>query len=226
MQVPLSSPPLSLVPTTIIDYGIGNLRSIEKALDHVGAAPVRTDAPQQIVEAERLVLPGVGAFGACIGEIRRRGLEAPVREAAGAGTPLLGVCVGMQLLFETGEEHGAHNGLGLLEGRVAHFHDTDSSENGAAGDLQSLKVPHMGWNTAEATRESPLLGERGAAPYFYFVHSYHARPTYTGDVLATTTYGPCAFPAVVQRNNVFGVQFHPEKSQTAGLRLLQNFAAL
>jgi glutamine amidotransferase len=220
---------------TIIDYGIGNLRSIEKALEHVGAGPVRTDDPARIAEAERLVLPGVGAFGTCIGEIRERGLEKPIREAAGAGTPLLGVCVGMQLLFETGEEHGPHDGLGLLDGRVAHFHASAApSENGAAGDASALTVPHMGWNTAEATRPSPLLRElgdhdeeeRGSAPYFYFVHSYCARPSHAGDVLATTTYGPRAFPAVVQRNNVFGVQFHPEKSQTAGLRLLENFANL
>jgi glutamine amidotransferase len=214
--------------TTIIDYGIGNLRSIEKALDHVGAAPVRTDDPAEIAGAERLVLPGVGAFGACIGEIRQRGLEAPIQEAAQSGTPLLGVCVGMQLLFETGEEHGAHDGLGLLEGRVIHFHA--ASENGAREEAPARKVPHMGWNTAEATRpESALLAglgrSGGDAPYFYFVHSYHARPTHSGDVLATTTYGR-AFPAVVQRNNVFGVQFHPEKSQQAGLRLLQNFATL
>ncbi|PSQ82054.1 MAG: imidazole glycerol phosphate synthase subunit HisH [Bacteroidetes bacterium QS_8_68_15] len=219
--------------TTIIDYGIGNLRSIEKALDHVGAAPVRTDDSDKIAGAERLVLPGVGAFGACISEIRRRGLEAPIREAADGGTPLLGVCVGMQLLFETGEEHGAHDGLGLLEGRVIHFHAGTSSEpDGADGEATARKVPHMGWNTAEATRpDSPLLAGLGGssesdAPYFYFVHSYHARPTHGGDVLATTTYGTRAFPAVVQRNNVLGVQFHPEKSQQAGLRLLQNFATL
>ena len=217
------------MPTTIIDYGIGNLRSIEKALEHVGAEPVRTDDPDEIASAERLVLPGVGAFGACIGEIRRRGLEAPVREAARTGTPLLGVCVGMQLLFEKGEEHGSHDGLGLLEGRVVHFHIGAPSESGARAEMQAYKVPHMGWNTAEATHPSPLLdgldGRSEETPYYYFVHSYHARPTHNGDVLATTTYGR-AFPAMVERNNVFGVQFHPEKSQQAGLRLLQNFAAL
>ena len=201
------------MPTTIIDYGIGNLRSIEKALEHVGAEPARTDDPQQIASAERLVLPGVGAFGACIGEIRTRGLEAPIRKAAENGTPFLGVCVGMQLLFETGEEHGTHDGLGLLEGRVIHFHAEAPASDGAPADAQAVKVPHMGWNTVDATRESALLSgldaPSEAAPYFYFVHSYHAYPTHSGDVLGTTTYGR-AFPAVVQRNNVFGVQFHPE----------------
>jgi glutamine amidotransferase len=222
--------------TTIIDYDIGNLRSIEKALEHVGAKPVRTDDPQRIADAERLVLPGVGAFGACINEVRARGLEAPIRDAVEAGTPLLGVCVGMQLLFETGEEHGTHDGLGLLEGRVIHFHaETPPPQNGAASEASAheapdYKVPHMGWNTTDATRASPLLDGLGAtdaddAPYFYFVHSYHAAPLHSGDVLATTTYGH-AFPAIVQRNNVFGVQFHPEKSQQSGLRLLENFAAL
>lgn len=211
--------------TTIIDYGIGNLRSIEKALAHVGAEPERTDDPEKIAAAERLVLPGVGAFGACIGEIRKRGLEAPICEAAETGTPLLGVCVGMQLLFDTGEEHGTHAGLGLLEGRVTHFHEAAPRRNGASPGAKALKVPHMGWNTAEATHASPLLAGLDTAPYFYFVHSFHARPVHSGDVLATATYGH-AFPAMVARNNVFGVQFHPEKSQQAGLRLLENFATL
>ena len=211
---------------TIIDYGIGNLRSIEKAFEHVGAEVVRTDDAAAIASAERLVLPGVGAFGACAGEVRRRGLEAPIREAAGRGTPLLGVCVGMQLLFEESEELGRHQGLGLLPGRIVHFSRSMApvTEDGAAPE-QPLKVPHMGWNTATATRTSPLLEDLDAEPYFYFVHSYHAAPTHNGDVLATTTYG-AAFPAMVHRNNVFGVQFHPEKSQANGLHILENFAAM
>lgn len=202
----------------IIDYGIGNLRSIEKAFEHVGVQVTRTDDPDTIAGAERLVLPGVGAFGACIGELRRRGLEAPIREAVGRGTPLLGVCVGLQLLFEESEEGGRHEGLGLLPGRVIRFPH-------ARPDGAPLKVPHMGWNTAHATRSSPLLDGLGDEPYFYFVHSYHARPARAYDVLATTTYG-AAVPAMVQRDNVFGVQFHPEKSQRHGLQLLANFAAL
>lgn len=209
--------------TTIIDYGIGNLRSLEKALEHVGVQARRTDDAEAVATAERLVLPGVGAFGACVGEIRQRGLEEPIREAAGKGVPLLGVCVGMQLLFETGEERGTHRGLGLLPGRVVRF---DFGTNGAGAEGKKVKVPHMGWNQTVPTRAVPLLDGIAGEAYFYFVHSYHADPTHTGDVLATTTYGGAAFPAMVHRGNVFGVQFHPEKSQASGLRLLKNFATL
>lgn len=218
---------------TIIDYGIGNLRSIEKAFEQMDVEVLRTDRPADLVQAERLVLPGVGAFGACIREIRRRRLEDPIRDAVQAGTPLLGVCVGMQLLFETGEERGTHRGLELLPGRVVHFHRADAlsaaspSSNGRSEPSapQELKVPHMGWNTITPTRESPLL--KGVAPstYFYFVHSYRALPAWPDDVLATATYGG-PFPAIVGRENIYGVQFHPEKSQHAGLRLLKNFAEL
>ena len=205
--------------TTIIDYGIGNLRSIEKAFQRVGAEVLRTDDAEAIAAAERLVLPGVGAFGACIDEIRRRGLEDAIHAAIDDGTPFLGVCVGMQLLFEVGEERGSHEGLGILPGRVVHFHAKEGSE------VEALKVPHMGWNTLRPTRESPLLDGLPDEPYVYFVHSYHAVPETESDVLATANYGH-DFPAVVHRNNVFGVQFHPEKSQQAGLQILQNFAHL
>jgi len=223
---------------TIIDYGIGNLRSIEKALQQVGVQVLRTDDPHAVLDADRLVLPGVGAFGACIDEIRDRGLEQPILDAIDAGTPLLGVCVGMQLLFEVGEEHGEQQGLGVLPGRVVHFNAeaaiTDNAcvvDDGSAGVVTqpaadaALKVPHMGWNTLEPTRTSPLLDGIDAGDYVYFVHSFHAAPTHADDVLATTTYGH-TFPAIVQRETVFGVQFHPEKSQDVGLQLLRNFAHL
>jgi glutamine amidotransferase len=204
---------------TIIDYGIGNLRSIEKAFERVGVDVLRTDDPGAMSSAERLVLPGVGAFGACIGELRDRDLVAVIHDAVAAGTPLLGVCVGLQLLFEEGLEHGVHEGLGLLPGQVVHFHE---AANGQADDQV---VPHMGWNALQPTRSSPLLDGLGDTPYVYFVHSYHAVPTEPNDVLATASYGH-DFPAVVQRGHVFGVQFHPEKSQEVGLRLLHNFATL
>jgi len=205
---------------TIIDYGIGNLRSIEKAFERVNQEVLRTDAPQAIAEAERLVLPGVGAFGACIREIRDRNLEEPILEAVAEGTPLLGVCVGLQLLFDTGHEKGVHEGLGLLSGTVRHFQDAATGE-----EMDDLVVPHMGWNALSPTRDHPLLDGLGAEAYVYFVHSYHAVPDEHDDVLATSTYGH-AFPAVVQRDHVCGVQFHPEKSQAAGLRLLNNFATM
>ena len=202
---------------TIIDYGIGNLRSIEKAFETVGASVHRTDDPEDVTTAEKLVLPGVGAFRACIDEIRNRDLEAPILDAIDRGTPFLGVCVGMQLLFERGYEKGEHEGLGVLPGHVAHFRETEAEMP------DGLSVPHMGWNTIEPTRENPLLADLGENPYVYFVHSYHAVAEETQDILATTTYGH-SFPSVVHRENVFGVQFHPEKSQAAGLGLLENFA--
>jgi glutamine amidotransferase len=204
---------------TIIDYGIGNLRSIEKAFEAVGTSVHRTDDPADVGSAERLVLPGVGAFRACIDEIRDRNLEAPILEAIEQGTPFLGVCVGMQLLFETGYEKGEHDGLGILPGYVAHFREVD------ADMPDDLTVPHMGWNAIEPTRDHPLLDDLGDTPYVYFVHSYHPVADADDDVLATTAYGH-TFPSVVQRDNVFGVQFHPEKSQSAGLGLLENFATL
>ncbi|PEN15224.1 imidazole glycerol phosphate synthase subunit HisH [Longibacter salinarum] len=206
---------------TIVDYGIGNLRSVEKAFHAVGAEVLRTDDPDTIGQAERLVLPGVGAFGACINEIRSREVEEAIHHAIDGGVPFLGVCVGMQLLFQEGLEHGTHRGLGLLPGQVVHFH---KAENGAAANL---KVPHMGWNVLTPTRSSRLLDglDEGGEPYVYFVHSYHAVADDEADVLATSTYGH-TFPAVVQRDNVFGVQFHPEKSQYHGLRILENFTQL
>jgi len=206
---------------TIIDYGIGNLRSIEKAFQAVGADVLRTDDPDAIATAERLVLPGVGAFGSCINEIRSREVEDAIHAAVDRGIPFLGVCVGMQLLFDEGLEHGTHQGLGLLPGQVVHFH------RAANGEATDLKVPHMGWNVLSPTRLSPLFDglDEGGEPYVYFVHSYHAVAAEASDVLATSSYGH-AFPAVVQRDNVFGVQFHPEKSQYHGLRILENFTQL
>lgn len=201
--------------TTIIDYGIGNLRSLHKAFLAAGVEAVRTDDTGAIAEAERLVLPGVGAFGACADELRRRGLARLVVERAEAGVPLLGVCVGMQLLFESSEERGEHAGLGLLPGRVVRFPD----RLGADGARQ--KVPHMGWNRLDIVNNHPVLD--GTSPYVYFVHSYHAHAE-PGDVLATATYGG-AFAAVVGRGNVVGVQFHPEKSASSGLAMLRRFAA-
>ena len=204
---------------TLVDYGIGNVRSLEKAFQAVGVEPVRSDDPAAITEADKLVLPGVGAFGACADELRRRGLVEPIREAVAAGTPLLGVCVGMQLLFDASEELGEHAGLGFLPGRVVRF------DPQAAEGERPLKVPHMGWNTVTATRAHPLLEGIADEAHFYFVHSFHAAPEDESDVLGATTYGE-RFPAVVQREHVMGVQFHPEKSQDAGLRLLRNFADL
>ena len=213
-------------PLVLVDYGIGNLRSLEKAFAQVGVAVHRTDDPDAIATAKRLVVPGVGAFGACSGALSARGLVEPIRAAAAREVPLLGVCVGMQLLFDAGEEHGLHAGLGLLPGRIVRFADgLTVDEPGADGTLvaRRLKVPHMGWSPVRPAGANALGIEAG--DHFYFVHSYHARPDDPSDVAAWADYG-APFPAAVARGRVFGVQFHPEKSQTAGLRLLRAFADL
>lgn len=201
----------------LIDYGIGNLRSVQKALEAIGVEALRTGDPDAVRAADKLILPGVGAFGACADALREHGLEEPVMEAVERGAPLLGVCVGMQLLFEMSEEKGEHRGLGLLPGRIVRFPaDLTDSEG------RRLKVPHVGWNRVVPTGDSPLTEGLEDEAYVYFVHSYYAQPARESDVLATTPYG-VDFPSVVGRNRVFGVQFHPEKSQSAGLQILRNF---
>ena len=208
--------------TTIVDYGIGNLRSLQKAFEAAGVSVERTGDPAAVARAERLVLPGVGAFGACADELRERGLDRPVLDAVERGVPLLGVCVGMQLLFDQSEERPrpdgqAHAGLGLLPGRIVRFQEEVAGER--------LKVPHMGWNRLDVQREHSLLDGLAADAFVYFVHSYHAEAAEPGDVLASASYGH-PFPAIVGRGHVAGAQFHPEKSGPAGLRLLRNFGAL
>jgi len=212
---------------TLVDYGIGNLRSLEKAFAHVGVAVHRTDDPAAIARATQLVVPGVGAFGACIDALQRRGLVEPILHAAAREVPLLGVCVGMQLLFDASEEHGEHAGLGLIPGRIVRFADDrvhDEPGLDGVAVARRLKVPHMGWSPVRPADTKNALGIVDG-DHFYFVHSYYARPEASSDVLAWADYG-AAFPAAVARGRVFGVQFHPEKSQAAGLRLLRAFADL
>ena len=197
---------------TIVDYGSGNLRSVQKAFEHLGAAATITDDPEVVAAAERLVLPGVGAFGDAMRELRRRDLVAPIVAHVQADKPFFGICMGLQLLFETGWEGGRHAGLGLLAGDVMRF------------DLPAgYKVPHMGWNTV-AWRDGGRTVGCGDGEHFYFVHSYHARPADETIVAAVTDYGG-PFCAAVARGRLFATQFHPEKSQAAGLRLLQAFLA-
>ncbi|MBI3362303.1 MAG: imidazole glycerol phosphate synthase subunit HisH [Chloroflexi bacterium] len=193
----------------LIDYGIGNLRSVQKALEYVGAEVRLTVDPAVMRAADKVVLPGVGAFGDGMKGLRARGLVDAVREIAARGTPLLGICVGMQVLFDSSEEMGQHPGLGILPGRVKRF------------AVKSLKVPQTGWNQIEPRVEHPLFHRLPPGAYAYFNHGYYcaARPE---DTLATTDYGG-AYPSVVGRGRVYGIQFHPEKSQSVGLLLLRNF---
>lgn len=202
----------------IVDYGMGNLRSAQKGLEKAGFDAAVTDDPRAIDDAAGVVLPGVGAFKDCYDELCGRGLIEPVKRAAQSGKPLLGICVGLQLLFDYGEEGEGSEGLGLLPGRVVRF--PEARETG-------LKVPHMGWNQIVPANghACPLLEHVSERPYMYFVHSYHAAPADPGVVLATAEYG-VTFPAMVGRDNVFAVQFHPEKSQREGLRILRAFGEL
>jgi glutamine amidotransferase len=204
----------------IIDYGIGNLRSVEKAFLHVGGDARLTAKPAVVRAAHGVVVPGVGAFGACALGLRSGGFEALVLEAARSGKPLLGICVGMQLLFESSEEMGQHAGLGLLPGRVLRFRE---GQVDAAG--QRLKVPQIGWNQLWHDGSDPLLAGVPGGSFAYFVHSYYCAPAEPSDVVATTDYG-LDYASIVRRANLWGVQFHPEKSQAVGLQILRNFVAI
>jgi len=205
----------------IVDYGMGNLRSVQKALERVGGEARVSDRPEDVARAERLVVPGVGAFGDAMRALGERGLVEPIREFVCRGRPVLGICLGLQIFFEESEETGtaegaaAARGLALFQGRVVRF--------GEEVARQGLKVPHMGWNAVEPVRPSSLFAgmpERGV--YFYFAHSYYADPADETVVVGRTEYG-IRFASAVERENVAATQFHPEKSQAAGLALLENF---
>jgi len=194
----------------IIDYGVGNLRSVEKAFAATGCTAVVSDDEKLLRQAGRLVLPGVGAFGACMKALTDLGFDELVRERIAAGTPLLGVCVGMQMLFDQSEEFGPTPGLGLLRGRVRRLSD-------------DLVVPQVGWNQIRQRGAHPLFDGIQDAAFFYFVHSYYCEPAEDEVILGETDYG-LPYASVVARENLYGVQFHPEKSQRDGLRILANFA--
>ncbi len=195
----------------LIDAGTGNLRSVQKALENIGAKVTRTDDPQKVLSGKRVVLPGVGAFGDFMSGLRLRGLEDAVKGIAMRGVPLLGICVGMQALFEVGEEMGEHAGLGLLAGKVVRF-----------AESLSVKIPHTGWNQVEVKKDVSLFNQVNDGAYVYFNHSYYCQPWNSSDVIGTTDYG-LTYACAVQRENIFGVQFHPEKSQALGLQILNNF---
>jgi glutamine amidotransferase len=201
------------VTVALVDYGMGNRRSVEKALEHVGARVERTAEPEVIAAAEAIVVPGVGAFPEAMRRLRALGFDALLRERAAAGVPLLGICLGMQLLFESSTEHEGAEGLGLLAGTVTRL------------EAPGLKVPHIGWNTVTFAREARLTAGLGGSAPFYHVHTFACRPADPDDVLGTGDYGE-RFASIVERGNVMGVQFHPEKSSLDGLALLRSFVAL
>jgi len=193
----------------IIDYGMGNLRSVEKAFQHIGAEVVVTSNPEVVRQAEGVVLPGVGAFGDAMANLAELGLIPVIKEVVAEGKPFLGICLGMQLLFTSSEEYGEHQGLDLIRGHVRLFR----------GDF---KIPHIGWNDLNLYQNSPLLQGVEAGDYVYWVHSLLVEPEDKGVLLAGTDYYG-EVPGIVGRDNVFGIQFHPEKSSRVGLQLLTNF---
>lgn len=196
----------------IIDYGMGNLRSVQKGFERVGHEAIVSNDPEQIARAEKIVLPGVGAFEDAIAELRRRGLVEPILAAIDSGKPFLGICLGLQLLFDVSYENGRHEGLGVLRGEVVRF------------DLpRQYSVPHMGWNQLKIVRRAPVLADARDGDHVYFVHSYYVVPADETVIAAETDYGG-SFCAAVWRDNIFATQFHPEKSQAIGLAMLKNFA--
>jgi imidazole glycerol-phosphate synthase subunit HisH len=195
----------------LLDYGLSNLRNVQKAFEYLGVTVRLAADGAAVAGVDKLVLPGVGSFGSGMAGLEARGLVEPVRRAVAEGVPLLGICLGMQLLFERSEESPDVAGLGLLPGVVRHF------------DKRELIVPHVGWNQLSFTAEDSLLNGVSPGAYAYFVHSYYCEPAAPGHVVSTTEYGR-AFASIVRRQNLTGIQFHPEKSQATGLRILRNFA--
>lgn len=196
----------------IIDYGVGNLRSVEKAFTSQDIEAVVTSDEKVLRKADKLVLPGVGAFKACMDGLKARGFDELVLEAANSGKPIIGLCVGLQMMFDEGHEFGVHKGLGLMPGRVVKF-------------PEKLRVPHIGWNQVEFKQHHPIFNELPSQTFFYYVHSYYVEARDESNVLGVTDYG-MRYASICGRDNIVGVQFHPEKSQTAGLNLLKNFAEM
>jgi glutamine amidotransferase len=198
----------------IVDYQMGNLRSVQKAFERVGHAAAITADPRVLEQADHIVLPGVGAFADAVAELRRRELVEPIRAAVESGKPFLGICLGLQLLFDIGHEDGEHEGLGIVSGEVHRFKVP-----------AEYKVPHMGWNRVNFRRRAPIFAGIEDGAHFYFVHSYFVVPKDANVVDGEASY-PEPFCATIWRDNLFATQFHPEKSQATGLQLLKNFAEL
>jgi len=200
----------------IVDYGMGNLRSVQKAVQRVGGDAQIVQTPAELARGQKIVLPGVGAFRDAVARLREQNLDEPILRAAREGTPLLGICLGLQMLFDVSYEDGEHLGLGLFPGKVVRF----QFPPGATG--RAPRVPHMGWNQIRWDRPCPLLDGVDGGAFVYFAHSYHVVPVDAELTCTRTQYG-CDFTSSVWRDNVFATQFHPEKSQAVGLKILENF---
>ena len=204
----------------IIDYDMGNVRSVQKAFEAVGHQAVITRNRQVIADASHVVLPGVGAFGDCMRNLESYNLIDPIHQSIHSGKPFLGICLGLQLLFTESEEFGSHKGLNVIAGKVIRF-QSKAAEDGVG----LLKIPHMGWNAIRLRKPSPLLEGLSDGCYMYFVHSYYVAPADEDMVCTATDYGK-TFVSSIGRDNIFACQFHPEKSQAGGLRMLKNFGDL
>ncbi len=198
----------------IIDYGMGNLRSVQKAFEHLGIEAVITTNPRDLSAADRVILPGVGAFRDAIAELKRLDFVTAIRDSVSSGKPFLGICLGLQLLFDVSYEDGEHEGLGIVPGKVIRF-----------APQPNLKIPHMGWNSLTFQQSHPILNGIDPGSHVYFVHSYHVVPNDPNVIAATSDHGG-PFVAMIAQGNLTATQFHPEKSQAVGLQLLKNFAAL
>jgi len=205
----------------VIDYGMGNLRSVQKALEFVGAKVIVTHDPDLILSADSVVLPGVGAFKDCMANLNKLSLIEPIRKFIDSEKPFLGICLGLQVLFEESEEYGPVPGLGILPGKVVKF--IDGSSDTRKGP--QIKIPHMGWNQVKVKKNAPLFAGVGDSPYFYFVHSYYVVPE-DPEMVATVTHYGIEFVSGIQHKNIYAFQFHPEKSQTLGLSILERFSNL
>lgn len=199
---------------TVIDYNMGNLRSVSKAIEHLGGKVKVSGSPEDIQKADKVILPGVGAFGDACEELECRGLTEPLKDFIRSGKPFLGICLGLQLLFDASEETPGVPGLGIFKGTVKLFRS------------QGIKVPHMGWNNSQILGNSPIAKGLRKDPTFYFVHSFYAAPEDPSLVIGQTTYGQEKFAAILGAGNTFATQFHPEKSQEDGLQILKNFIQL
>ncbi len=208
----------------VVDYGMGNLRSVSKALESLGFRTVVSGSAARLARCRGIVLPGVGAFRDCMENLGRQGLMGMLGDALAQGKPFLGICLGLQVLFRESEEFGRHEGIGAIPGRVVRF-PSPRRPGSAPPGAPVLKVPHMGWNRVVAAADHPVMRGIPDGSYFYFVHSYYVVPDDPGVVAGRTSYG-VEFAAAVGRGNLFAVQFHPEKSQTAGLAVLSNFGRL
>lgn len=197
----------------VIDYGMGNLRSVSKAIEALGGRVQVSSNPKTISHASKLILPGVGEFGTAMKELKSRRIEEPIQEAVRRGKPFLGICLGLQLLFEESDESPNTKGLSIIPGKVKKF---------KLSKTKNLKIPQMGWNQVDFAKSSPITKGIQNHSFFYFVHSYYALPQKKDVVLGTTEYGE-DFPSIIGRDSIFALQFHPEKSQSAGLKILKNF---